>query len=295
MTVESASSHPESSGSHSTAPGSDVSGWVEGAARAGYTAKGAVYAVIGFVALQQAIGNAGDIAGSREALREIFSGPLGTAGLALVSLGLVGYVVWRLVQATTLPGRDQEDDGDGKRWALRLFYLVSAVIYAILAWYAVSLLMGEASGGGSGGAGASGGSNGGSSGFAATIIQLPLGVWLLGAVGAGIVSRGLLQLRKAYTDSFREKIETFELDQTVRTWVIRASRVGLTARGIVFGIIGVTIIIAAVQSDPSEARGTEGALQMLTDRAWLLGLVGAGLICYALYQWTKARYRLIGA
>jgi len=275
--------------SSSSAPASDLDDWVEVAARAGYTAKGVVYAVIGGLALQQAAG-AGDVAGSREALEEIFSGPMGRAVLVLVAVGLAGYVMWRLVQAVRLPGH-AASDGAGKKWAKRLFYAISAVIYGLLTWYAVSLLMGSGGGGGSGGSG----TGGGSGGFASELIQLPLGVWILGAVGVAIVVRGLLQLRKAYTKSFKEKIETLKLDPGVRKWVMRASRIGLIARGVVFGIIGVSMVYAAVKADPSQAKGTEGALQLLTGNAWLLGVVGAGLIGYAIYQWMKARYRIIGA
>ncbi|MFO7587843.1 MAG: DUF1206 domain-containing protein [Gemmatimonadota bacterium] len=70
---------------------------------------------------------------------------------------------------------------------------------------------------------------------------------------------------------------------------------GLTARGVVFGILGGFFVAAAVQHDPSKTAGLVRVLGSLRDTPWLLGLIGAGLVGYAIYQWVKARYRLIGA
>lgn len=285
------SGSPDRSPSSSDLPGEHLSNGVEVAARAGYAAKGLVYAVIGGLAVQQAIGRGGDTTGSREALREIAGAPFGQAILWVVVVGLAAYMVWRLVQAFLDPEGDSSDDGEAKRWGVRAFYLMSAVLYGVLAWYALDL----ATGGAGGGQGAGGGGGGGSSGWAAKLMGMTWGVWLVGAVGIGIVARGLLQFFKAYTDSFKEKISAHDLDATTRRWVLRISRLGLTARGVVFGIIGSSVVYAAVQHDPQEARGLEGALNVLVQSPWLLGAVGGGLVAYAVYQWVKARYRLIGA
>ncbi len=262
--------------------------WVEPAARAGYAAKGVVYAVIGVLAAQMALGSGGQTSGSRGALREIASGTFGQILIGLMALGLAGYVIWRLAQAFYDPEGKASDD-DSKRLAKRLFYLISAVAYGLLTWYAVQLLMGSG-GGGQG----SGGGSGGRQGRVAELMTNSWGVWLVGAIGAGIVARGVMQLVKAYTGSFTDKIRSFDLGPARSRWVIIASRVGLTARAVVFGIIGGYMVYAAVTHDPEEARGLEGALDTLRDVPWLLGAVGVGLVGYAVYQWVKARYRLIG-
>ena len=254
------------------------------------------------MAVHQAIGAGGDTAGSREALREIASAPFGRIMLGLLAVGLACYVIWRLVQALLDPEADWTDD-DEKRWAKRAFYLVSAALYAMLTYYAATLVLDPGGGGGgsmaSGGAGAGGGSGGsggggGTSGLMASLMSESWGVWAVGAIGAAVMIRGLLQFWKAYTESFKERITSFDLGPARRDWVLRASRLGLTARGVVFVLIGGSIGWAAVTHDASDARGLEGALEFLTGTPWLLGAVGAGLVGYAVYQWVKARYRLIG-
>ena len=258
---------------------------VELLARVGYTAKGVVYALIGVLAVQQALGNGGATSGTREALRRVADAPWGTALLALITVGLVGHVVWRWVQAFIDPEGRRSADG-AKRWLTRAFHFASGVVYALLAYYGATLVLGSPGGG-------SNGSDGDSPTWVAQLMRMRWGVWLVGAAGAGIVIRGVVQLVKAYTRSFREKIHTHELGSREK-WATTAGRIGLSARGVVFGIVGASVIRAAVAHDPQEAQGLEGALEMLSASPWLLGGIGAGLVAYAVYQWVKARYRLIG-
>lgn len=234
------------------------------------------------LALRSAVGRGGEAAGSREAVRAIAGGPFGQVLVGLVVLGLAGYVIWRVVQAILDPEADADDSGL-RRLGLRAFYLASAVLYGLLAHFGFELLFESGAGGG-----------GGSRGWMARLMSESGGRWLVGAVGVGIASRGLLQFFKAYTASFRDRIREFDLGPARGRWTIVASRVGLTARGVIFGIIGGYFVIAAVRHDPSEARSLEGALATLRGEPWLLAAIGAGLVCYAVYQWVKARYRLIG-
>jgi hypothetical protein len=64
----------------------------------------------------------------------------------------------------------------------------------------------------------------------------------------------------------------------------------------VFTIIGVFLGKAAIEYDPNEAVGIDGALLKLVEQPYgrvLLGLVAAGLVAYALYCLVEARYREI--
>ena len=262
---------------------------IEVAARVGYAAKGVVYGVIGILAVQLAfVGPGGETSSTRGALERIAEVSLGQVALLIVTIGLAAHTLWRLIQAAKDPEAAQSSDSEKIRWLKRGFFLISAWVYGLLTYSGIQLLTeGGGGGGGSGGGGSS-------SGWAAELMSMTFGVWLVGIVGAGVVIRGLMQFMKAYTQGFREKISSFDFGPARSKWIIRVSRLGLTARGVVFGIIGTSIIYAAVRHDPQEARGLEGALDVLISRPWLLGALGIGLVCYAVYQWVKARYRIIG-
>ena len=59
---------------------------------------------------------------------------------------------------------------------------------------------------------------------------------------------------------------------------------------------GVPAKVAAIEYDPNKAVGLDGALAKLANHSygeWLLGVVAAGLIAFALYSLSDARYRRI--
>ena len=63
-----------------------------------------------------------------------------------------------------------------------------------------------------------------------------------------------------------------------------------------FGLVGIFLIKAAVDYNPNKAVGLDGALAKLAHHSygsWLLGVVAAGLIAFALYSLSDARYRRI--
>jgi len=254
--------------------------WVERLARLGYLAKGIVYTIVGVLAVQAAFGAGGQTTDAKGALGAIAAQPFGKFLLALLTVGLIGYVVWRFVQAV----QDPEHKGDdAKGWATRLGYAVSGLIYASLAFTAIGLIRG------------SGGGGGGNSkqDWTAQLLAQPFGQWLVGLVAAFVIGLGFYQLYKAYKAKFRKEMKLHEMSPTEETWATRIGRFGLGARGVVFCIIGFFLLQAARQSDASEVRGLDGALQSLAQQPygpWLLGIVALGLVAYGIHMAVQARY-----
>jgi hypothetical protein len=254
--------------------------WVERLARLGYLAKGIVYAIVGVLAVQAAFGAGGQTTDTKGALSAIAAQPFGKFLLALLTVGLIGYVVWRFVQAV----QDPEHKGDdAKGWATRLGYAVSGLIYASLAFTAIGLIRG------------SGGGGGGNSeqDWTARLLAQPFGQWLVGLVGAFVIGLGFYQLYQAYKAKFRKQMKLQEMSPTEETWATRIGRFGLGARGVVFCIIGFFLLQAARQSDASEVRGLDGVLQSLAQQPygpWLLGIVALGLVAYGIHMAVQARY-----
>jgi uncharacterized protein DUF1206 len=96
------------------------------------------------------------------------------------------------------------------------------------------------------------------------------------------------------TRKFRDKWKTGEMKSAALKWGTRVGVVGLLARMVVFGLIGWFLIKAAVEYDPKEAIGLDGALQKLAHQSYgpvLLALTAAGLVAYGLFCVVEARYR----
>ena len=88
-------------------------------------------------------------------------------------------------------------------------------------------------------------------------------------------------------------MEDLGVSGAIRRVVERLGIVGHVARGAVFALVGVFLMKAAVEYDPEEAEGLDGALARLVDQPYgevLLGLAAAGLLAYAAYCVADARY-----
>jgi len=103
-------------------------------------------------------------------------------------------------------------------------------------------------------------------------------------------------LVRAFKSKLGDRLHLGQIPHETRRVVVAVSRFGLAARGVVFGIIGVFLALAAYHHNPDEARGIAGALDTLQRQPygpWLLGVVAIGLIAYGVYEFVKARYRQI--
>jgi hypothetical protein len=256
--------------------------WMERLARLGYATEGAMYTLIGLLAAGVVFGTGGHATGQRGALEIVAGSPFGGALVGLIALGFLGYALWRGLQAIADP------DGEGtdvKALGKRAGYGVSALVYAGLAFSAVGLILGSASRGGRT-----------PDDWTALLLSWPLGRVLVVCVGIAVVGLGLRELYQAYKARFLEHLELDEMGERARRWTERWGRLGIAARGLVFGVVGTFLIRAALEHDPQEARGLGGALQTLARQplgSWLLSVVALGLVAYGLFMLSVARYRHI--
>jgi hypothetical protein len=257
---------------------------IEMLARAGYFAKGAVFGTVGLLTAMTAFGFAGGrITGTRGAIAVISGQAFGKALLILIALGLGGFVVWRFVQAIKDPERHGTDP---KGLVQRAGLLVSGVIYAGLALFTLRLVAGG--GGGSG--------DDGTEQTAGWLMSNPAGIWLVGLVGAVVIGAALYQIYRVVTASYRRQWDLSGMSLRETIWATRISAVGIAARAVALALIGWFFIEAALQADPSEAEGLEGALQAFAGGDYgplWLALIGVGFICYGVYCIVNGRYKRI--
>jgi Domain of Unknown Function (DUF1206) len=261
------------------------SGWVEGLARYGLVAKGFSYGLVGVLAALLAAGLGSGQAASREGALEVFAGEsYGKALLVAVALGFIAYALWRLVQAIF----DRDEEGSGaKGIAKRASYVGRVVIYGALAWGAFALLDGT---------GNDESQTGEARRTTAQVFELPAGRWLVALGGLIFIGVGVFNGYRAVTQKFEENWKSGEMTDFERQWGPRLSSVGLLARFVVFSLIGVFLVKAAYEYEAKEAIGLDGALQKIVRASYgpvLLGVVAAGLLCYALFCFFEARYRRV--
>lgn len=268
---------------HAQEGGEDVvhSRGFEWLARAGFVARGLIYGIIGILAIKLAAGLGGTTTNQQGAMKTIAHQPFGKVLLIMVAIGLAGYSLWRLLHA--LLGHGPEDSDSGFE---RVAALGSGIVYAGLCAIAIEILLSSSSSGGSGSTHQT----------TAGVLGWPAGTWLVGIAGAALIGVGLYQGYRGVSKDFLKDSKTEQMSVRVRTWVKWIGSFGHLARMVVFGLVGVFLIKAAIDYNPNKAVGLDGALAKIAHASYgpvLLGIVAAGLIAFGLYSLSDARYRRI--
>ena len=255
--------------------------WFEKFLRFGFISKGVVYCLLGILTVMAAIGLRGDNGSKEQAFKLIYDQPFGKVILAILTIGLLGYVTLRFFQCF----KDSDGKGnDVKGLITRIGYGLSALLYLSLGVYAIKLLIGS-----------SGGSGGKSREFiAAKVLEWPGGEWILGITAVIIIASGVNQIYKGVSKKFMKKIMGVIRSGKEKMFE-NAGMIGYIARGIVLGIIGYMLLHGAITANPSEAKGTDQAFDFLenTFGSLMMGVVAFGLVAYGVFMFVKAKYQNI--
>jgi hypothetical protein len=247
--------------------------------RAGFVARALVYAIIGILALKLALGYGGKVTDQEGALHTVARQPFGTVLLTVVAIGLGGYSLWRLVRAAIGHGPEGSDSGFD-----RISALASGIAYGAMCALAIEILLGTGGGGGS------------PKKATAGVFGWPAGTWIVGLAGGVMIGVALYQGYRGLTKKFLEDSKVEEMPARMKEWISRLGTIGHLARMVVFGLVGIFLIKAAVDYNARAAVGLDGALAKIVHRSYgplALGVVAVGLVAFALYSLSDARYRKI--
>ncbi|WHZ36858.1 DUF1206 domain-containing protein [Sagittula sp. MA-2] len=251
--------------------------WVPPVMRTGYFARAAVYVVVGGLALMAAV-KGGEAQGTTDALADLRGQAWGVAALWAIAVGLWAYLAWRLVDAWM----DLEDYGtDAKGMIARAGLVVTGLIHGAIGVSVAATAMGG-----------SGGGEGGTQSMTQKLMTMPFGPWLVGAVGLGTLGAGIYYMHKGWAEKYKEHIR---VTPTARK-LDPVCKFGCIAQGVVISLIGISIIVAAMTTNPSEAGGVGDALHQLRSMAYgriLLGIVALGLLAFAVENAVEGWYRVL--
>ncbi len=257
--------------------------WVERAARLGHVATGAVYLILGGVALTAIFDVRIRPMGSQGALHVALTGPIGRLLLLAIAVGLTLDFVWQIVRAVKnvdATPRTLKGFADRAGWAVSGAVHLGLAITAAKLAFAVPQESAERA----------------TKERTALIVGLPVGRWLIVMAAFVIVLVGLHLIRRAWIGDVDRWLDLRSLPRLNRVVILVLGRLGLAARGVVFGAGGLLLGWAALQNRPWDARGVGGtlrALQSMPLGSALLAAVAIGLIGFGVVELASARYRRI--
>jgi hypothetical protein len=256
----------------------------------GLIGKGLLYGSLGFLAIDVAMGDrsAGSVS-KTGAIERVASAPFGKFLIIVLTVSLIGLVVWKAMEAIT------GDPIDGSEATDRAKNAVKAVLYAGSAVTSFSILVNNWSSSSSSSTGGSGSGSGSDSQqqAAAVIMDLPAGRWLVLLVGLAAIAYGAKQIYDHTVQAeFMQRIRS--LDEKTSATVEMIGRAGFAGRALLMIGVGVFFAYAGIDHDPSEATGLSGLLQELSDATWgrvVLWVIAVGTFAYGVFSLVEAKYR----
>ncbi len=249
--------------------------WVDRFARFGFVTYGLVYVVIGWLAFLIATGDSEGKASKLGALRELAQSGPGRPSLWLVAFGMFALILWRLSEA--IWGR-HDDTPLAWLWAKTLG---KAAVYGSLGVSAAKVAMSEGSKGG------------GTDSMTAKLMSLPLGEWLVGALGLAVIGYGVVQVIHGISEKHAKDLSAEGKSGHTGTAYLLFGKVGYIAKGVAMAIVGGLFCFAALTHDPQKSGGLGEALREVRQQTfgpWLLGAVAIGLAAYGLFNIARARH-----
>lgn len=254
-------------------------------ARFGFYTKGFLFIVIGILAALVAIGEkGGQLADPSGALARIANAPYGRILLIIFIVGAIGHGAWNILRGTA----DVDNSGgDWKGITRRVIAVGTGVFYLSLAWTAWSIIIAERIDNRNGEIPRT---------LAAILLALPLGAFLMFLIGFGIIVAGVHECYSGLSGKYKENFRLFPLGTGQRRIITALGALSFTARALILGLVGYFFMMAAINYNPNEAAGLDGALAALAATYYgkvLLFVTATGLICHGALALYEARFRRI--
>ncbi len=250
--------------------------------RAGFLARAITYAVIGLLALGLALGlgTLGSAPSQQGALTLIARAQPGRGALVIIAAGLLAYAVWKFWQGLLGAG---PEGGGGTNIKDRVANIGGGIVYVGFFAVAIRALLFDNDNG-----------SGQARQAAAGVLGWPAGQVLVAIAGVLLVGISLYQAWDGVCGGFAEHCKIDEMSPEARHVLMWLGRVGLLARALVFGLVGYFLLRTALEFKARTAVGVDGALARLRDQPvghWMVGVVGVGLLVFAVFSLIEGRYR----
>jgi hypothetical protein len=262
--------------------------WLRTGSRLGLACRGTVYLLVGYLAFRLALaahGRKGEPASSAGAVQAAVDPAWGRVPLVLLVAGLAAYALTQLLEAVFRPARAAGTMGS---WRQRAVSSWGFVLYSVFCLSTARLLVETPP------QQTAQSEQRQDTGMTADLLRTGWGKALLLLVGILVVAGGLEAGRRAVRLNFRERFTDEHMSRALAMVTRALGAFGSVARAVVFVLVGVFLVKAAVLSSADQTKGLDAIFRSVASfpyGSWLLALLACGLFCYGLYCLVEVRYR----
>ena len=256
--------------------------WMRYAARVGHASVGVLYILVGILAIAAAIDPGLEPTDSVGTLSHLLTDRLGSVVAIALICGLIVDAVWQGARAFF-----------GARRGLtglvqRVEWIGSGLLHLGVAVVGIRIIAGAEDVD----------SDAAVRSWSSSLLATPYGNWILGVAAAVTIAIALAMVYRAWTGKPDDAVDSPAIGHAAK-WVASAlARVGLAARAVTCGVVGGFLLLAAVQHNPTEARGLPGTFRGVRYETYgtaVLGLLAAGFIANGIVELVRARFRRASA
>jgi zinc transporter ZupT len=240
----------------------------------GLVARGALYLALAVLALDLVLGNRGQDADPRGAMHDLAQNGFGIFVLAILCIGFAAFTLIHLYRAIADPEHKTSQRVNDAFWA---------VVNGLLSVLAASFLLAPSK--------SSSDTDQTDKTLTAKVMDASGGRLLVGLVGLAILGYGLYLLWRAMSNDRQDEKAVLEAAQHETPAIRTLARVGNVGRSAVLILIGVFVLIAAIQHDPNQTEGIDGALKRLLSHGWgdvAVALIALGFAAFGVYSLSRA-------
>ena len=247
--------------------------------RLGLAGRTGFYLILTAITIRIALlgGRAGTQANAHGAMAIVSRPLIGKIAIGAVAAGFLLFGVGRLA------GAWRDDSVSALR---RVLTVLQGLFYIVLAYVPAAFLAGRTQTG----------SQQQQQKTTTELLRVPGGRELLGVAGLLLVAVCAQQIKGAVQRDFRDGLDLAGAPVWVHRLADGAGVVGITARALVFLPVGIFLMVAAADENPSRSYGTDTELLALSAHSWgiaILAAVAAGLAIFVVFSVLETRYRKV--
>jgi hypothetical protein len=232
-----------------------------------------LYLLLAVLAVDLAVSRGAEV-DTKGALATLADNAAGKVLLVILAVGFAAFALWHLFSTARHRSGKQGE---------RLLDVGRAVVYGALSALAVSFLLSASSSGAD--------SEKTERAWTARVLEWPGGRFLVAGFGAVVIGVGLYLLWRSLMGDSPDSQAERDAAPNETPAVHTLGAVGNAARGGVVVLIGAFFVGAAIDHDPNDTVGLDGALKRLLDTSIgtvLVLLVAAGFAAFGLYCIARA-------